>query len=257
MKIVIIEDEKHTALDLKESIEKLRPQDSVLTIVDSVEDGLAWFSRNPQPDLIFSDIKLGDGLAFDIFKKTDITCPVIFCTAYDEYAIEAFQNNGIDYLLKPIEEENLEKSLSKIQMLKNSVSKRYDPSIMDQLFREIESKNQQYKSTLLVTSGEKMIPINIDEIAYFNVSGSGGVQLTTQDGQSYWINDTLSHLQSVINPQWFYRVNRQFLVAYTAIKEVEQYFDRKLLVHLHQQVSEPITISKEKATDFLAWLEDR
>lgn len=258
MTIVIIEDEKHTALDLEETIQELDPRYTVQSVIDSVEEGIEWFEKNPHPDLIFSDIKLGDGIAFDIFRQFDIACPVIFCTAYDEYAIEAFRNNGIDYLLKPIRKEDLEKSLAKIEMLKTSVTKSYDPRLLDHFLKEIESEreNRRYKSNLLVSSGEKMIPIGIGEVACFKVSESG-IDVITRENRKHRIRDTLTHLESVIHPQRFYRANRQSLVSYEAIREVEQYDERKLLVHLHPPVTEKIIVSKEKATNFLKWMEER
>lgn len=258
MTIVIIEDEKHTALDLKEMIQELDSRYSVQAVIDSVEEGVDWFTGNPHPDLIFSDIKLGDGLAFDIFRQVDITCPVIFCTAYDEYAIVAFRNNGIDYLLKPIQKEDLKKSLARIEMFKTSVTKNYDPGLLDHFLKEIETEqgNRQYKSNLLVTSGEKMIPIGIVEVACFKVV-EAGTDVITRENKKHRIRDTLAYLESVIHPQEFYRANRQFLISYDAIQEVEQYDERKLLIHLHPPVSEQIIVSKEKATDFLKWMEER
>jgi DNA-binding LytR/AlgR family response regulator len=256
MNIVIIEDEVQTALDLRDSIEMLHTEFKVKAILDTVETALEWFSHNEQPDLIFSDIQLGDGLAFDIFKNVEIRCPVIFCTAYDEYAIEAFRNNGIDYLLKPVDERQLEKSLAKIDLLKKSVSKQYDFELLTQLLRELEGNTKNYKSTFLVSYRDKMIPININEITLFS-SHNDITQLHTKDNKQYQLNYSLEHLEKIIDPKLFYRANRQTLLAYSAIKEVEHHFDRKLLIKLVQANAESISVSKAKAPDFLKWIENR
>jgi DNA-binding LytR/AlgR family response regulator len=256
MNIVIIEDEMRTANDLRESIEMARAEFRVKAILDSVEAALEWFSKNEPPDLIFSDIQLGDGLAFDIFRKIDIGCPVIFCTAYDEYAIEAFQNNGIDYLLKPVNEIQLEKSMAKIDLFKNSVTKQYSTALLAQLLRELENKTKNYKTSFLVSYRDKMIPVNIQDIALFSTHNDL-TYLHTKDNKQYQLNYSLEHLEKITDPILFYRANRQILLAYNAIKEVAHYFDRKLLIKLTQPNAEPVSISKAKASDFLRWMENR
>lgn len=254
MNVIIIEDELQSARDLKHSIETLRPYFIIQSILDSVETGLDWFLHHPPPDLIFSDIQLGDGLAFDIFKKIPITCPVVFCTAYDEYAINAFQHNGIDYLLKPINEKQLAKSLDKIDLLKKSAGNIYDTELLHKLLRELETNAKNYKSNFLVSYREKLIPVHIDDVSCFSIHDNT-VQLHTRDNKTYSLPYTLDHLESIINPQLFYRANRQWLVAYCAIKEVEHYFDRKLLIKLYQTGLEPLIVSKAKASEFLQWME--
>lgn len=254
MNIIIIEDEIQTAWDLKQSIEKLRPGLIVKAVIDSVESGHEWFAENKQPDLIFSDIQLGDGMAFDIFNKIELTCPVIFCTAYDEYAILAFRNNGIDYLLKPVDEKALEKSLVKIDSLKKPADHEYVPSLINKALMEIEKNIKNYKNSFLVPYRDKLIPVVVENICFFRIQNEQ-LQLHTKDNKIYFLNYKLDYLETIIDPKLFYRANRQMLVSYSAIKEVEHYYDRKLLVHLITPTSEPVIISKAKASDFLKWME--
>lgn len=255
MNVLIIEDELQTARDLKHSIENLRPSFVIEAIIDSVENGLEWFSSNSYPDLIFSDIQLGDGLTFEIFKQMPVKCPVVFCTAYDEYAIKAFQHNGIDYLLKPVTEEQLAKSLDKVELLLKPSDYRFDIPSFQRLLQDLESQTKKYKSTFLVSYREKMIPINIEEIRCFSVQNNS-VMLHTKDNKIFPVAHTLDYLEAAVNPALFYRVNRQWLVAYSAIREIEHYFDRKLLIKLHSLGLERVMVSKAKASRFLKWIED-
>jgi DNA-binding LytR/AlgR family response regulator len=256
MKVLIIEDEVQTGLDLQRSIEKLQPDFKVVGIVDSVEASLEWFDKNETPDIIFSDIQLGDGLAFDIFKQVSIDCPVIFCTAYDQYAIQAFQNNGIDYLLKPVEDSLLEKSLRKFHSFTRSSNVGIHKTTIERLLREISGNIKSYKSTFLVSYRDKMIPVSVDEILFFRITDDV-VELYTIDKRQYRLTDSLDYVESVVDPRSFYRANRQYLLAFSSIKEVEVYIERKLLVRLIQPGIEPVIISKAKASDFLKWVEAR
>lgn len=256
MNIVIIEDEVQAAWDLRQSIERLRPGFVIKAVLDSVESGRDWFSANPQPDLIFSDIQLGDGMAFDIFNELDLTCPVIFCTAYDEYAIHAFRNNGIDYLLKPVDEKVLEKSLAKIDLLKKPASQEYDPSLVHKVLKDIEQNTKNYKSSFLVAYRDKLILVRLEDICFFKIQNEQ-LQLHTKDNKIYFLNYKLDYLQTIIDPKLFYRANRQTLIAYSAIKEVEHYYDRKLLIHLLGQTNDSVIVSKARASDFLKWIENR
>lgn len=255
MDILIIEDEIQTARDLKNSIYALQPDFKVVAIIDSVEAGLDWFNNNPQPDLVFSDIQLGDGLAFEIFQQMQVACPIIFYTAYDQYAIQAFQNNGIDYLLKPVKEELLKKSLDKINLFK-SPKNIYDAAFITQLLKEISGNITSYKSNFLVSYREKMIPINIADVLFFRIIDDS-VELNTKNNQQYRLSYSLDYIESVVDPKSFYRANRQYLIAYSAIKEVENYFDRKLLIRLVTSHPEPVIVSKAKSSDLLRWLEAR
>lgn len=255
MKIVIIEDEVQAAWDLQNSIEQLQPECNVVATLDSVEAGVEWFSHNEQPDLIFSDIQLGDGLAFEILQQVKLTCPVIFCTAYDEYALRAFQNNGVDYLLKPIKQESLKKSLDKFNLFKNPKTNNNNLTLQD-LMSAITKDLKSYKSTFLVSFRDKMIPVNSNDIIFFKITDDA-VELCTKNNDRYPLSYSLDQIESMVDPKLFYRANRQYLIAYHAIKEVENYFERKLLINIDQLNSEPIIVSKAKSSDLLKWLENR
>ena len=255
MEIVIIEDEVQTAWDLQNSIQQLRPDCKVVATLDSVEAGLEWFTHNDQPDLIFSDIQLGDGLAFEILQEVKLTCPVIFCTAYEEYALRAFQNNGVDYLLKPIKQESLKKSLDKFNLLKNPKNNNSSLLLQD-LMEEITKNLKSYKSTFLVSFRDRMIPVNSNDIIFFKITDDA-VELSTKSNDRYRLPYSLDHIESTVDPKLFYRANRQYLISYHAIKEVENYFDRKLLIKIAQHNADHIIVSKAKSADFLKWLENR
>lgn len=255
MNIVIIEDEVQTAKHLQALIGELQPDFKVVAIIDSIESGLEWFGSNEQPDLIFSDIQLGDGPAFEMLQQSSLKCPVIFCTAYDEYALKAFQNNGIDYLLKPINRESLKKSLDKITQFKKPLNTDNN-ELLNGLVKEITKAFKSYKSTFLVAYRDKMIPVNVNDIVFFRIIDDT-VELSTKSSHQYRLNYSLDYIESVIDPNLFYRANRQYLIAYTAIKEVENYFDRKLLIKLAQPNAEPVIVSKAKSSDLLRWLENR
>lgn len=255
MNILIIEDEVQTAWDLRESITALQPSFRISAIIDSVEAGLEWFGQHPCPQLIFSDIQLGDGLAFDIFRKVAIDCPVIFCTAYDQYAIQAFSNNGIDYLLKPLEEAQLKKCLEKVlHFLKGPVPASPLPDLA--ALMNLLGSQQRYKSTFLVAYRDRLIPVPTDQISFFRIAGNA-VTLQTHDQQTYRLTDSLDQVESMVDPALFYRANRQYLIAFSSIKEVEWHFERRLLVRLRFPLQDPILISKAKATQFLSWMENR
>lgn len=256
MRILIIEDEIQTGLDLQRSILMLRPDFTVIAILDSIDASLDWFRKNGTPDIIFSDIQLGDGLSFEIFEQISINCPIIFCTAYDEYAIRAFQNNGIDYLLKPIDDALLGKSLKKFESFTRSSGSIPDNSVIEKLLKEVAGVFKSYKTSFLVSYRDKLIPIGIDDILFFRVADDV-VELCNNDKQTYRISESLDHIESVVDPKFFYRANRQYLLAFKAVKEVEVYIERKLLVRLNQPGIEPIVISKAKASEFLRWMENR
>lgn len=246
MQVLILEDESKSGLELKRMVETLRPDMKVVEIAPSVKAGLRWLKEHT-PGLIFADIQLGDGLSFDIFRELNVEVPVIFCTAYDEYAIRAFEANGIDYLLKPMDEEKLKKSLQKFDVLQTWFS----AAKMQNLLRDMHTP---YKTTLLVHFQEKIIPVKAVDIAYIYAS-SGQTSVTTLTGDAYTINSTLEELEQSLSPAQFYRINRQFLVNRGAIKGIEHYFTRRLHIKLTVNTPETLLVSKQKAPEFLKWME--
>ena len=248
MRILIIEDEKIAADDLMHSIKEVRPNFEIIKTVTSIKSAIDFLASRPAIDLIFSDIQLTDGLSFDIYKKVDVQVPVIFCTAYDEYALNAFDANGIAYLLKPFTTEAIEKAIEKYEKLTQQKDDK-----LARLIQFIEQSNQsQLSPTILVYQGEKIIPISFNDIALMYLK-NGTVKLHTFDNQVFIASETLEELEK-FNHSDFFRANRQYLVHQKAIKNAAKYFNRRLVLHLHIPFDEKIIISKEKAPAFLAWL---
>jgi two-component system response regulator LytT len=250
MRIVIIEDEKLTATNLAETIVTVVPDAQITAILSSVRSAVSWFRENEQPDLIFSDIQLGDGLCFEIFITIPVHSPVIFCTAYDEYALKAFDANGIDYILKPFDKTTIEEAFQKYHTLKDSFTGKI--SNLDQIIQFIENKKKQANASVLVYKQDKIIPVRFEDIALFYVENEI-TRLITFDHKAYTINKTMEKVEE-ISPDDFFRVNRQFLIHHRAIKEASQYFGRKLSLSLTVPFRETITVSKNKVPSFLNWL---
>lgn len=250
MRILIIEDEKLVADDLAETICQVEPNTKIISTLYSVKESIKYFRENESPiDLIFSDIQLGDGLCFEIFNKVKISSPVIFCTAFDEYALQAFKANSIDYILKPFSKSSILEALNKYKSLQTSILKssfNYG-SILDLFI-----KNETKQNSILVHYKDKIIPIRFENIALFYID-TEITYLLTFDNQKYSINKTLEELEKQ-TPNNFYRTNRQYLVNSMTIKEVSPYFSRKLSVTLKNPFQQKIIVSKEKSTDFLSWL---
>lgn len=249
--VLIIEDEIKTAKELRNLIETLREDFNVVNIVGSIESTNKWLDENEEPDLIFSDIQLADGLSFEIFRNRTLNCPIIFCTAFDEYAIQAFDANGIDYLLKPIDEEKLTRSLNKFSKIMSITD---IEEYKEKLNQMLEQTNNNYKKSLLIYFKDKIIPIKTENIDFIH-SESGLVTVYLNNGQRYIVNYTLDALEKRLNPQEFYKANRQFIINRRTIQDVEHYFTRRLIVRLKVNTPDNIIISKVKATNFLRWVE--
>lgn len=249
MKIVVIEDEQLIAEDLMDVLKHVSPDCEIVAHLSSVQEGIDFFSDQQQIDLIFSDIQLGDGLSFEIFKQCQLTIPVIFCTAYDEYAIEAFKVNGIDYILKPYSEKNIREALERYENLKAGFMagiQKFSAS-MNALSNQSPSN-----STILVHHREKIIPLKTSEVALAYIRNEL-VYLRTFDGVSYVISKSLDELDQLLGER-FYRANRQFIVSRSAVKDVTTFLSRKYSVNLTIPFSEQIMVSKEKMTSFIKWL---
>lgn len=258
MQVIIIEDENRTAQDLKQILSDLRSDIEVLTIIDSVEASIDYLSEKGCPDLIFSDIQLADGLSFEIFQEVKITCPIIFCTAFDEYAIQAFNTNGIDYILKPFDKKVVSRSLEKYKNLGTLFTKEKTPEStnLEQIKVLLNNLQSATKTSFLVNYKGKYLPIMTQEIAFFYIEYEI-IFLYKFSGERYAINHTMDELEQMAGNTQFYRANRQFLVNFDAIQEVEPYFNRKLFTKLKVQTPEPIIISKLKVTEFLQWMGGR
>lgn len=252
MKVIIIEDELKTAKDLKNMLEAIDNNIQVEIILRSVSAAVDWLRNNPAPEVIFSDIQLGDGLSFEIFKAVQVETPVIFCTAFDEYAIRAFESNSIDYLLKPVEENMLQKGIEKYLRFKDHLLSSGQHAT--NLNKAIAKMETNYRQSLLVSYREKIIPVKIRDIQLFHAS-NGTVMLYTSDNKSYPVNYTIENLESMLDPLQFFRANRQFILNRDFIRDIEHYFNRKLLVTTSMDMTEKIIVSKIKAQPFLKWME--
>lgn len=233
MKVVIIEDEPLTAKDLAACIAAAEPNAEIVASLSSVEEAGGWFRRNALPDLIFSDIQLGDGKSFEVFEKLMRTVPVVFCTAHDDYALEAFRAAGIDYILKPFTEQTVGAAIKKYHSLK-------------------ETPRPKTATAILVYYKEKIVPFKLDAIALFYLEKEV-VRLVGFDGKTYIVAKSLEELEGLAGTG-FYRANRQFLVNKAAVKDVSQYFGRKLLLNLTVPFEEKITVGRLKVPAFLEWL---
>ena len=251
MNIVIIEDEAIVADDLELSIRKLMDGPLGIVQIRSVKEGIAYFRKGYIPDLIFSDIQLGDGLSFEIFVAQPVAAPVIFCTAYDEYALEAFKVNGIDYILKPFTTQTLRLALQRYDQLKKIFSAEQAPQY-NALMQLLTSRETQKGFSVLVYHQDKIIPIRLEDIALFYLTNEI-THLLTFSGKTFYPNKNLDELEK-LSGHYFFRANRQFLVCRKAITDVSNFFSRKLSVNLNIPFAEKVIVSKGKAPQFLSWL---
>ncbi|OMP76680.1 MULTISPECIES: LytTR family DNA-binding domain-containing protein [unclassified Chitinophaga] len=243
LRVAIIEDEPATARNLRHMLQDIAPEIEVLTILPGVAESVAWLNDNMQQcELLFMDVRLSDGLSFDIFSQVNVTLPVIFVTAYDDYALQAFKANGIDYILKPFDESELKQSLQKYNRLR-------DNSKMQQLVAQFKS----YKQSFLVHNRDKLIPLSAGNIAWFYTANEL-VYAGTVDNKQYIIDFTMEQLQQQLDPAVFFRANRQFIVQRGAIQEVDFYFNGRLALKVHPAPKEQILISKARVPEFKNWM---
>lgn len=254
MRVLIIEDEAPAFRRLQKILEEIEPDIEIIEVIDSVEESVKWLKNHNSPDLIFMDIQLSDGISFEIFDQIVINKPVIFTTAFDEYMLKAFKVNSIDYLLKPIKSEDLKHSIQKYYQMKALYSVEGTPDL-NALISKIHLSDKKYKSRFLVKQGDQLLSIEADNVAYFQ-SRNGLVYLSTKQGKNYIVDHTLDELVALLNPETYYRANRQYIVQFDSIQSAHKYHKGKLLIKLTIETSEPITVSSEKATSFKNWLGD-
>jgi len=252
MKVLILEDETLAAEKLEATLMELQPEWQVVSRIKSISSAVEWLESNPHPDLIISDIRLLDGLCFEIFAKVKVEKPVIFTTAYDQYAIRAFEVNSIDYLLKPVRKERLQQALDKFQRLNNRKQLALSEQQLQLITREI-TKASSYKRHFLIPHKDRLIPVQADEFAFFEIKG-GVVRGITFDKKHWLLEESLDELADELCPETFYRANRQFLVSRKAIKEIEHYFNGRFCLHVEPNPEEPVLVSKAKAGKFREWM---
>ena len=250
MNIIIIEDEKPAARLLQRKVEKLGLQ--INKMLHSVEESIHWFDSNMHPDLIFLDIQLSDGLSFEIFESIDIKSAVIFTTAYDEYALRAFKLNSIDYLLKPIDDDDLSIAILKFknQFKQNSIASLDFEMIKKMLLNPIE---RNYKKRFTIKMGQQLKMINIEEVECF-YSENKGTYLHTFDNRDYLLDNTLEQLETEIDSKDFYRVSRKFIVPMKGIKEIQIHSNSRLKVILQTYKDDEVIVARERVNDFKDWL---
>jgi two-component system, LytTR family, response regulator LytT len=247
MKILIVEDETAAYENLVEIISGIDPSIQIAGNTESIRQTIGWLKTNQMPDLILMDIHLSDGIAFSIFNNITIETPVIFTTAYDEYAIEAFKVNSIDYLLKPIKAEEMERALVKFRKLTR-------PDILKYLTHLAQlAPMPYYKDKLLIPVKDKLQPVNLTEISFFYTTDKN-TRVYLKNGKSYSYSKTLEQIESTLNPADFIRANKQFIIARNSVKEITIWFDSRLLVTPDIEPPERIYISKNKAAEFKAWI---
>ena len=249
-KILIIEDEQPAAKRLEKMLVEIVPNFELMNRCDSIEASVAYIRSGAKPDLIFLDIQLGDGLSFDIFKQVEINCPIIFTTAYDEVAIRAFELNSIDYILKPVSKEKLEKSIEKYRKISNQ-SSLSDWSALASL---LEKGKREYKQRFLVYVGEHLHSVQTADIAYF-YSVEKTTFLVTQAGKSYPVDFSLDKLESLISPDDFFRINRNYIVSINSIKKINILSKSRIKLIIDPQPVEEILISTARTHEFRIWLD--
>lgn len=249
MNVLIVEDEAHTAVLLQEIIEQ-NGDFMVVKTLESIVDAVQYLSKHQQNlDLLFFDIELADGQSFEIFKHIDVTVPIVFCTAYDEYTLQAIKNNGIDYVLKPFKESEIQEALHKYKRLVDNLTPQNFAPI------HFEEKEDTFQKVFLAQYREKTVVIKVEDIALFQVEHET-VYLQTFQGKKYPIFKKMEYIESVCNPSQFFRINRQMLVNLRAVQSFEPYFNRKIVLELSVKTEEKPIVSRLKVSSFKDWLEN-
>jgi len=248
MKALVIEDEILASKHLLQVLDEVGDI-SVIAVLESITETIEWLRKNPQPEIIFMDIHLADGSAFEIFRDTEITCPVIFTTAYDEYALKAFKVNSIDYLLKPIEAVDVKNALKKLRGLSGPESLK---TALNNLIDSYGRTSKYRKHFLIPSKGDKLIPVQTGDLACFCID-SGVVKAISTDGKSFNFDYTLDELDGMLDPKDFFRANRQYIISRKSIRDIDLWFNSRLSVNLKIAVPEKILISKARISEFKKW----
>ena len=253
MNIVIVEDEHLTAERIESLVKEINPRSRVLSVMDSVEQAVQWFSKHHDLNLIFMDIQLADGISFDIFDQVDIQAPVIFITAYEEYAIQAFKVNSVDYLLKPVSREKLRQALEKYEKIYRQPTG-IRPISPELLMRIREMIHKPFKNRFMVKVGEHIRSVHVENILYF-FSQLKGTYLQTADGHKYVIDYTLETLEELVDPQRFLRINRSYIISHAAIRDLITLSASRIKIILKVSEDQDIYVSRERIKNFKSWLD--
>jgi len=254
MKIVLIEDEQLALEHLEMLVKRYDDNIEIVAQLSSVQAAIEWFRNHPNPDLAFFDIQLADGSSFEILDQIAVQCPIIFATAYQEYTLKAFKVNGIDYILKPYDYEEIENALNKYKQLKNNFAQQPTAQI-ENIRTVLQSLQKDYKTRFLVKSGSQLISIKTEEISYF-FHENKIVWLKTLSNKKYAIDYILDQLEQLLNPKQFFRINRKYLIAYDSIQKVISYSNSRLKLQLvGTEGEEEIIVSRERVKEFKLWLD--
>ncbi|MDP5171077.1 MAG: LytTR family DNA-binding domain-containing protein [Bacteroidia bacterium] len=258
MKVLIVEDEPLAAEHIKSLVLKYESHINIVGMLESVREAVAFFRDQPAPDLLLLDIHLADGLSFSIFDQVQVECPVIFTTAYDEYALRAFKSNSIDYLLKPIHFDALATAMDRYVKWFQQGSRKQTQQLVDlSLLRELMQGKQEektYKSRFVVKKGEHLASIPVEDILYFYAEDKVTLFKTT-DGKRYLVDPILGEIEEQLNPTYFFRINRSFLIHHAAIDDMISYSNRRLKIILKHPPEQEVIVSREKVTEFKEWLD--
>ena len=258
MNILIVEDEDLAVKKIQKTLLSVDSNARVVGVTDSIKGTVEWLQQHPAPDLILMDIELADGQSFEIFKLTEIRSPVIFTTSYDEYALKAFKVNSIDYLLKPVQKEELQAALEKYKEIKKSYGAKEgeaEEARLDSLLKELRSRLEpkEYRQRFLVKHGQKLVSIEIGEIAYFFSDGRLNF-FKTADNRKFVVDYTMDELEDMVDPKQYFRISRSFYVSVNSIDKIEEYFGNRLILTLKPVVDKEALVSREKVTDFKKWM---
>lgn len=248
MNVIILEDETRAANHLERLLLRVAPTMKILAKLESVRDAVKYLNTNPEPELIFSDIQLADGLSFEVYKQVNVKCPIIFTTAYDHYAIEAFQTNGIDYLLKPVEEERLQKAIEK--------ARHFSPGIVLEKLLAINrpAEEKAYKSRFMVKVGDKIKSVPVEEILVF-YSQEKASFIRTTDAHTYCIDYALDQLEPMLDPENYFRINRKYIVAIGACTNILAWTNSRLRLKIDGIDDPDIIVARERVQEFKMWLD--
>jgi two-component system, LytTR family, response regulator LytT len=252
MKVLIIEDEELAVKKLQKTLAGVDASAEVVGTADSIKSSVEWLQENPQPDLILMDIELADGQSFEIFNLTEVKSPVIFTTSYDEYALKAFKVNSIDYLLKPIQKEELQTALNKFKKTHSSGKAAIN---IDSLVKELQQKLQpkEFRKRFLVKNGQKLVSIEVGDISYFYSDGRLNF-FKTADTKKFVVDYTMDELEDMLDPERYFRISRSFYVSIASIEKIDDYFGNRLILQLKPAVDKEALVSREKVTDFKKWM---
>ena len=254
LRVLLVEDEPANARNLEFMLHEADPSIEIMDVLPGVEDTVNWFTKHPDGcDLVFMDIRLNDGLSFEVFDKVKVEQPVIFVTAYDNYALQAFKANGIDYILKPYDETEIRMALAKYNRLQGTGRVKADTGQLNALLKMMQQGVPSYKQSFLVHFREKLLPLETARIAWFYTANEI-VYACTNEHKQYAIEFTLEQLQTQLDPTQFFRANRQFIIQRNAIREIELYFNGRLYLKLMPEPAEKVLISKARVPEFKTWM---